>query len=274
MTNPPRDLVVAYMKTVPNRPGLIPLVAEPYPDCGETFSGTWKVSYPLIWEDELEGYEYGIAGTGFLALYRRRLFLVTAKHCLREGPCNNLRVACNPKTKTFLPLQALHRASTPAEDSDFADLAIFEAKPGLLTSEEQRGLHFLDMRQLALGWRLLEVGDRLTTPGFPKGITYVDFDNAKLVEQRYVPSGLYEGPTDDAHIHRIRFPELNQVESIDGMSGSPALFVKNFPEAHYYGCAGMLIRGGTDALLGRFIELPVIVHALNKICEVPLPGPR
>ena len=268
MENPPPELVAAYMKTVPDRPGLIPLVAELYPECGQTFSGTWKVSYPLIWEDELEGYEYGIAGTGFLVRYRKRLFLVTAGHCLRDGPCDNLRVACNPETKSFLPLQSLHRASTTAEDNDFADLAIFEANPGRLTPAEQSALQYLDLQRLTLGSNYLKIGDRMTTPGFPKGTTYVDFEKVKLVERRYIPSGYYQGPTGDAHIHSLNYSELDQVESIDGMSGSPVLFIKQFPEAHYYGCAGMLIRGGKEAMSGRFIELPVIIHALNRICEM------
>ena len=59
--------------------------------------------------------------------------------------------------------------------------------------------------------------------------------------------------------------EMEKVESGDGMSGSPVLFVEEHPEAHYFGFLGMVIKGSKFWLQKEFIAAPVIFQMLDQI---------
>jgi hypothetical protein len=168
-------------------------------------------------------------------------------------------------SENFLPIKMMHVASTDNPDSDHSDLALFEADMDKVSPEEWAALHLLELDHLTVGYRLLNSGTDLMIPGFPKKVNMVDYDATKIIEQRYIPSGVYDKPTTDAHVHFLSFRELDQVSAIDGMSGSPVIMMKGDGNFHYYSLAGMLIRGDPDTKIGRFVEAGMIVWSLERI---------
>ena len=264
-SNLPAWAVARFINSLPTLPGFLPVVPASFSEFGDTLPKAYSAAYPIIYETDLDDYEYAISGTGFFLRFRGRLFFVTAQHCVAGISGNEIRLACNVKTKAFLPLRKLHLAETDSPDSDFSDLALMEAEPTLLSQEEQRDLHWLDMDALAGGWRAMDEKTDLFSPGFPKELNFVDYEARKIVEQRCVPGGVYGGPLSDQHMHVLRYAELDHVGSIDGMSGSPVIMMKQIGGWYRYTLAGVLIRGTKESMTGRFIDAGVVLHALETI---------
>lgn len=261
------EAVRAFLAEKVNIPGRIRLYATGFEEYGPTLLGLAKCAHPLIFDTDIEGAEYGIAGTCFLATYRGRLFVLTAGHCLTEGNGNDLRIALNPKTKAFLPIKQLNRAKSNPPDQDYADVAILEAEPSLLTAEEQRDLVTLDLDQLFAAEMTLQQNAKLVVAGFPKCLNGVDYENFVLKMQAYMPSGRYLRASEKIGIHLLQLNEAEQVTQGDGMSGSPVLFVEEYAGGHCFGFLGMSIKGSDFWLQKEFIGADVLFQMLDKIIQ-------
>jgi hypothetical protein len=160
-----------FLKMKSPRPGRMRLMAEKFGKYGPTITSLASCVHPLIFETDIEGTEYGIAGSCFLAKYKDRLFVITAKHCLTPANGNDVRIALNPKTKTFLPLKQLHRAESNPADQDYADVAIFEAAPENLEHVEQQNLNFIDFNSLFQPKMDIQAGAKLIVIVLPENWT-------------------------------------------------------------------------------------------------------
>ena len=111
---------------------------------------------------------------------------------------------------------------------------------------------------------ILQQGAKLVVPGYPKCLNGVDYERFVIHNKQYFLSGHYQESTRPG-IHLMSIDEMEQVESGDGMSGSPVLFVENHPEAHYFGFLGMVIKGSKFLLQKEFIIAPVLFDMLDRI---------
>lgn len=250
-----------------NQPGRIRLMAEKFDKFGPTLTSLASCVHPLIFETGIEGADYGIAGSCFLARYKGQLFVITANHCLSAANGNDVRIALNPETKSFLPLNQLHRAESKPANQDYADFAVFEAAAENLEPKEQEFLNALDLDSFHAANIKIQADARLVIPGFPKCLNSVDYDRFVLHMQRYLPSGKYRGLVGRAGIHRMEFDELEQIDWPDGMSGSPILFVENLPDGHCVGFLGMLIKAHRYQKNAEFIGADVVFYLLDEIIK-------
>jgi hypothetical protein len=251
------------------RPGRTRLMPDGFEDFGPSIREIAGYVHPLMFDTEIENIDYGIAGSCFLVHYRGQLFVITANHCLTAENGNDVRIALDPVTKSFLPLKQLHRGQSIPPNQDYADLAIFEAAPEIMEAKEQQRLHALQLDSLKNPEMKIKVDAKLLVPGFPKCLNEVDYDRFVIHTQRYLPSGDYCGSAGRPGIHRMAFHELEQITWPDGMSGSPVYLVENHPEAHFFGLLGMLIRAHRYRKIAEFIGADVIFAALDKIIDSP-----
>ena len=261
----PIQVIQAYLATQVQRPGREILLATRSEQYGQTLTGLGNFTHPLIFDTTIDGADYGIAGSCFLGRYHGDLFVVTAKHCLTASNGNDVRIALNPSTKSFLPLKQLHKAESTPPNQDWADVAIFEAAPELLEAEEQKFLKAINLDRLKADELRMKQDARLVIPGFPKSLNEVDYDRLVLHTQRYMPSGKYVGPAGRLGIHAMKFDELEQIDWPDGMSGSPVFFVEEHVESHYFGLLGMLIKAHRVSLEAEFIGADVLFKMLDAI---------
>jgi hypothetical protein len=253
---------VSYLVASHRLPGLQLLFPKQFQEFGPSLETLGAFARPLIFDSGVEGYDYGISGTCFLARFRGRKLVITAKHCLKGSDGNDVRIARDSETNSFLPLKQMHKVEG---DSDYCDLVVLEAAPELLSYEESSRIPYLDLDQLKPRTRNIPVGTRLVLPCFPKDLNEVDYDRFVIHEQRYMPAGTFTGRTSDPGIFGITFGELSQVSSIDGMSGCPVFSIEEHSNLHYFGFAGMVIRGSVTSLSARFIASEVIFQALGKL---------
>lgn len=264
--SPPREALEAYLLLNLQRPGRSRLFASGFENYGTTLGTIGNCTTPLMFEDtSIEEELYGIAGTCFLARYRGHLFAITAQHCLAQENGNDVRLALNPETKSFLPLKNLHRAVSKPANQDFADIAVFEAAPELLEAEDRKSLHVLALDPLRIASIEIKANAKLVVPGFPKFLNAVDYDRFVIHTQRYLPSGNYRGQSNKLGIHSMEFDDLEQIDWPDGMSGAPVLFVEEHPEAHFFGLLGLLIKAERYGKKAEFIGADILFRLLDEI---------
>ena len=84
-------------------------------------------SVPLLFEGEFAEAQYGTAGTGFLVRWNNGIYFTAAKHCLRPGDHNRLRVPASFASTDTLALNEFGSATLPEsdDDDDCADFVLF-----------------------------------------------------------------------------------------------------------------------------------------------------
>ena len=261
-----RDQVLrAYLQRNFQRPGRIRLMPEGYEEYGPSLISLASSTQPLIFETNLEGTEYGIAETCFLARYRGRLFAITANHCLSAQNGNDVRISIYQGSKSFLPLKEIHRAKSDPPNQDHTDFAIFEAQPELLNADERQRIQALELDAMRVAKMSQAVKVKLVVPGFPKCLNEVNYERLVIHTQRYLPSGKYQGDAGRFGIYSMEFDEIDQIDHPDGMSGSPVLVVEEHPEAHFVGFLGVMIKASKLLKTAEFISGSLIFQMLDHI---------
>jgi hypothetical protein len=86
---------------------------------------------PLLFEDDANEYPYGMCGTGFLLRSNSKFFFATAKHILRPGDHDRLRVPRSFGSTDLIALGQYGHVTLPEgeQDTDWADIAVFSVVP-------------------------------------------------------------------------------------------------------------------------------------------------
>ncbi len=83
--------------------------------------------------------------------------------------------------------------------------------------------------------------------------------------QGVVSEATYQQLSTEKYCHTIHFDDLSNVDSINGLSGSPIFHFKKADKLNVmnYNFAGMLIRGSKESELGHFVDSFAIYAILN-----------
>lgn len=232
-----------------------------------------KCARPVLFQNDDVGWPLSNGGTGFIVSFRNRHFVVTAKHVLRlqTFQLGQFRVQYRPDLNQFLPLNAVpYDDPTTAEpDTDRFDVAVFRVDEPTLQVDL-----FGDYQPY-----ILHPCDRMTIfnpaaayiyKGYPISERRLDFENEN--DRNALMTGVttratYVGSTNFEGVRELALLDLEPVQDIDGMSGSPVFQVVNDPDGMHGNetFAGMLIRGGLAARRAYFLEHSKIVGLLERM---------
>lgn len=228
---------------------------------------------PLRWEHDDEEYTYTIGGTGFLARYRQRHFLVTAKHCLVEKTPDGLEVAKDPNrlrveirlnSGVFGALQLVHKIEG---NEHWKDLAFFEFDPNPDLNPDLASPEFLDMNYFEAIARGFATESIYAFRGYPTDFNVPDYEAKKLPCKSITMSGHWRGEwlkENCGAFHLDDNIETYSLTDTDGLSGSPVFELQPETCGVAYSFSGVIYWGVGHIL--RFIEAKVVFRALAKIC--------
>ena len=221
---------------------------------------------PVMSEYESEEYPYFFGGTCFLVQFSERLFIVTARHVLKDKSIQDLRIPRRPASRTFLTLRHVWTAPDihlEGDDPDQHDWAIFEVEAPAPGDKDALAPPFeLQVTNLAKLNKFPE-GYKLVVRGFPKELSAIDFEALRIKWQAFAGTGLYVGPTRWERCHTLRLDEPDKLASYDGLSGSPVFLVWPAGDLRsQFAFAGMVLRGGNGLL--HFLDGYVLFDALSK----------
>src|SRR2546423_1643080 len=109
-----------------------------------------KCVHPLLVDDDsvVPDMPYWNIGTGFLIRFEGNLYLVTAKHCLKNHKAEpeQVSILTEDGSGNFILFDRIHRGDAEgAQDYEFADYIIMRAKPGSLSPEQLANLVAFDV---------------------------------------------------------------------------------------------------------------------------------
>ncbi len=227
-----------------------------------------KCARPIIFEDNLEGYEYSGSGTFFFARYSGRFYGITAKHCLRDRDKDSIRLLLidAPKGAELVPIRTLHTIEDPPEGmEDWADLAFMELRDESLTEAQKKAPWFVDFDVLIRMGVSMRPGDVLVTRGCPSCIFRIDYEALKILTGFFSVDGTYAGRGIDKNTHVFKFSDLSQIENPNGMSGSPVFKIKETEHGVDYWFAGVILRSTKASGIAFFVDWSVVFQALQML---------
>jgi hypothetical protein len=224
-----------------------------------TLNDVLACSAPLIISD-VDGENPFFSGTCFRVSFEDRVYVVTARHCIKNSSINfeTQRVECATPEQGYLPLKSWHLLGTKLDDTDHSDIAIFEVDLDRMSAQEKRIIPTLDIAAYPLP-KDYRPAYKLIVEGFPFRLSEWNGEQKSWKRGSEKLEARYEGPSEnELGTSKLTFKEPETAEDIEGLSGAPVFAFKNLgPKTFLVGFAGMMIR------TNYFINADIIVTALK-----------
>jgi hypothetical protein len=227
-----------------------------------------KCARPILFVNESEEWPVSNGGTAFVAMYHKRHFVITAKHCLNQKNFRpeQFRIQYRPDARDFIPLRNGYVVSgVDANDTDQYEVAVWDVHEDHLQTEL-----FGDYRP----YPLLGI-DRNTLfgphaaylyRGYPINERNYDSEKRTMHQPSVSSRAEYVGPGTCAGLHELRLVAVDSLKSLDGFSGSPVFQVTN-DDGKYSreAFAGMLLRGTVESRRVYMLEHRRVIDVLFEI---------
>jgi hypothetical protein len=228
------------------------------------------------WDDD---YPYWMKGTCFLLGAAGRIYIVTARHVLKNQVLygdnaelkNQVRIPYFDGSDTFLPIERY--ISVQGEEEAYKDIALFRvAMPNLKDELIKQGyVHIIDDVYTAVRKPLpIRQNLELVVRGYPSQLNYIDYEKRTINPQALVLGGRLSGANMLQFVYRLSWHSdlLHLVETDsnvvgrfcpDGLSGSPVF------------CAGtscligILIMG--SRCMAHFLDSRIIYRAIEMAIQ-------
>ncbi len=210
------------------------------------------------------------SGTCFLFRYKKKFFMVTAKHALGTFDINDIKILLNPFAED---IAARHRAIAFSNsfcfngdngaldyDSDADDLCIFEVDEHE-PAEEFQPFFF---EYVTPDIHELKVSSSLIIVGYPTYLQNMNFDDSS---GEFEAKALYANSFRKKNILDYHFTlnvATNACSDFDGFSGSPVFYEK--PD-NTYGVIGIVLRGTAESGIFHCLDIRMVEAAIIKMEE-------
>ncbi len=230
-------------------------------------------SRQILFENNVEGFEYSARGTGFVCRYEGTLFFVTAQHVIKDFNADALRIQYFPESRDFLPHNArANLVPRDKHDPDYADLAIFPIEDSMVDIQK-----FGEYPPYVLknGFVRGDVpsGGTLIFRGFPHDDSsdrpLVDYDKFVIRQQPVILEAEKIGKSLMQGCFEFEINDLSPCTTLDGFSGSPVFWIGPKKEQRDHLFAGIIIKATYASKRGHYIGGEVLLKAFQKLREMP-----
>lgn len=224
---------------------------------------------PILFETELDEAPYSGAGTGFLALFRNRLYLLTADHVIKGENLDNLLVFPNDKTDESIPFDAWFSVASPNPiHNDYSDLSIVRVAPDKLDIANGSLMHAIRLDTVHDEWKAAPLDYQFAFFGYPKEARGVDYEGCRVASTQHFLVGRLAQDSGSRFCFELEVDDFNGVSDLDGLSGSPVVAI---PRARASctdaAICGMAVRGSKSGGRIRFIDVAVLRKALEQAMD-------
>jgi hypothetical protein len=214
-------------------------------------------------------FPFGVAGTCLLIGHRGRVFVITAKHVVRDCPIEQVVIFPAEGSTKGLPIPQYWRVLDETEDADRSDLLIMRAEISPLPKPILAAMRLFRLTpERTTEWFDDRFSSKFFVVGYPKAVNSVDYEVSTIKLAQVLLEGSYVGPGISDGCHEARFLNPLAIPDFDGLSGSPVFSVANVigPAAAPRFC-GIALRGGALGGQIHFLEAELVRHALDKALE-------
>lgn len=225
---------------------------------------------PVMFESNIEGFEYWGKGSSILLANSKHFYWVTAKHVVEDFGANafDLRIFPSDKSRISLPYNEKYTIkSEELDDEDYKDLYILKINIEEFEKSGDAPLIAQDLELGVLDPVSLTPREELYIIGYPGERTIIDHDESKITQTRVALRGLFDGASISDHCYKALIESDVELESYDGLSGSPVFVYRErkignqivvFPLL-----VGLILRGTSESRIVHFLSIHVILNAVR-----------
>lgn len=226
---------------------------------------------PVVFENGDPDFPYWGKGSSFLIANSRAYYWVTASHVLSNlgGTAQALRIFPSDHSRISLPFNEQYTITKGlADDEEHKDVFVLRIDLDQFGTSGDAPLVAQDLEQGVLIAESLVPGTELMVIGYPSESNFVDYDAQKIKSTRSVLRATYQGQSNSNHCHQLKFETSIQLESYDGLSGSPIFHllpkISDGQSLLYPLLVGMLLRGTASSATAHFVSANVIVNIISQ----------
>ncbi len=219
---------------------------------------------PLFFASGHDEFPVYCGGSCFVARYRQKYYVLTAKHCLRGDP---ERIYVLTNAQLAIPIRRSHFLIDDGDDSAWADVACLTTYPG----EHMPPLDhtdFVDFDEHEKRHIFADIGHPLVLKAYPT--RECEFTPAsKLVRRPTIHMGFFGGQSESKHCHifNVVYPKLGDP---DGMSGAPVIKPDyEGGRGAFASVVGLVLQSSPEVEFVRFVGVDVLIRVLRGVQDEP-----
>ena len=200
--------------------------------------------------------------------------MITASHVLLNmgGGAESLRIFPSDNSRISLPYNQQYMVTKgTTDDEDYKDIFMLRIDLKEFDSSGDAPLVAQDLEQGIMPAESLKPDDELWIVGYPSESNFIDYDSYKINNTRSVIRAIYKDKSISDYCHELTIETSINLESYDGLSGSPVFYMKH---VNHNGetvdsplLVGMLLRGSASSRIAHFVSSSVISNIVNLVEE-------
>lgn len=224
---------------------------------------------PMVFETGIEGAAFSIIGTAFVVGFHRALFVVTARHVVRDLPVHRLVLYPSDRSKNGLRLSDCWYVEDDDNEPDSSDLFLVRAELTKVPKSIRRSSHLLHLTPPQVSdWFKDRHSATFFIFGYPMVVNEADYAKSQINTQQIFLHGTYVGPSMADRCHELLLKNPLGLPDFNGLSGSPVFCLRNEIAAPTQPTfCGMALRGGASSGRIHFLEASVILLALQEAID-------
>ncbi len=226
-----------------------------------------KCSRPVVFKTENENAPYSTAGTAFLVGFGQSIFILTARHVVKDWPVEKVLICPSWNSSYAFHFLGWWFVEKDTEAPDASDVLIIKAELNDIPTTERKEIEILDLNpSVNLSWFHERHDSQFFLCGFPLFHSKVDYSTLEIKTQQYFLEGVYAGESPFVGCHEIKVNNPLNLQDFNGLSGSPV-----FSHRHENGegtpgkFCGMALRGSVMSGSIHFLGADVLMSVLAKI---------
>ena len=228
---------------------------------------------PMVFETGIRSAAFSIAGTAFLVGFHRALFVITARHVVRDWPVHKLVVYPSDRSRNGLRLSDWWHVEDDENEPDSSDLFLVCAELTNVPKSIRKSSHLLHLTPPHVSdWFKDRHSATFFTFGYPKVVNEADYAKSQIKTQQFFLRGTYVGPSVSGGCHELLLRNPLDLPDFNGLSGSPVFCLRNEVAAPTQPTfCGMALRGTSSSGRMHFLEASVILLALQEAVDAQQP---
>ncbi len=206
-----------------------------------------------------ERYRYYGAGSALLFIWDGRCYVVTARHVMRQGKPEQLRISLDDKSNNFLRFDL--SLSLRGEEQDWKDLYFFRIDDRVDPNDWGHFAVPVTLRDLRIASSCYTIGRQMWVSGYPNSHREIDYEKGHVAVTRCMMEATYEGP-DELALGKRRIRIHGPLETFDGLSGAP-VFIQASSTVILF--AGILTQGSATSGIGHFVDVGALTAMLTTL---------
>ena len=163
---------------------------------------------PIIFETGVDDTPYAVKGTAFLVGFAGKVFILTAKHVVRDWPIEQLIVFPTDQSRIPFRMTECFRVVTNLPGEPVEDFLAIEVDIDALELADRKASRLIHYTLTADAWSTSKFGATFFLIGYPEPHNYVNYDDfvihtgQVLMEGKYIAESPYPGCHELAEIGR------------------------------------------------------------------------